>query len=203
MKRNLTDRLLKSLSRRPAPKGQTYDVTDSGVPGLAIRVSERGHLTFVLIGRYPGRDNPTRRALGTYGAISLEQARTKARAWHALLDRGIDPADHEERQRLAELLKRENSFAALVEDYIGYIKRKKLRTATSIERDLRRLVKRWGSRPVADIGHGDVARLIEQDINRSGKYPALRTFALLGRLFGWAIGVRGYGIAHNPVRDLT
>lgn len=60
-RRALTDRLLKSLKK---------DVTDAIVPGLAVRVSSTGQKTFVLVGRFPGRSNPTRRAIGAYPAIS-------------------------------------------------------------------------------------------------------------------------------------
>ena len=80
-KRNLTDRALKALAKQPAPKGDTYDITDTVVPGFGVRVSETGRRTFILIARYPGSKNPTRRALGQYGALTLEQARHKARSW--------------------------------------------------------------------------------------------------------------------------
>src|SRR5262249_44920355 len=100
-KRTLTDRLLKSLKAKP----QRYEVMDNVVRGMGVRVSEHGVKTFVLITRYPGSKNPTRRALGEYGALTLEQARTKAQDWIALVKKGVDPAAEEERARLAELRK--------------------------------------------------------------------------------------------------
>jgi hypothetical protein len=66
----LTDRLLRTL---------TVDTADAVVPGLAVRIGAAGQKTFVLVGRYPGRVNPTRRAISTYPAISLTQARNTAR----------------------------------------------------------------------------------------------------------------------------
>jgi len=45
----------------------------------------------VLATRYPGSRNPTRRALGGYGELTLEQARVKARKWLELIHRGVDP----------------------------------------------------------------------------------------------------------------
>ena len=59
-KHRLTDRKLKTLRR----KGTRYDVMDTDVPGFGVRVSEIGQRTFILIARYPGSSNPTRRALG-------------------------------------------------------------------------------------------------------------------------------------------
>jgi len=78
----LNDRTIKAL--KPAKPGKRYEVMDAIVPGLGVRVTERvtgaeATKTFVLVARYPGSTNPTRRALGKYGALSLEQAGTKAR----------------------------------------------------------------------------------------------------------------------------
>src|ERR671933_275937 len=77
--RNLTDRFIQSY--KPAPAGKRIDYADAVVPGLVLRVTDRGHKSFALRCRYPSHpDNPTRRALGDYGAISLEDARQKAEA---------------------------------------------------------------------------------------------------------------------------
>ncbi len=57
-KRTLTDRALKAL--KAAKAGKRYDIADSVVPGLAIRVTDTGQKTFVLVARYPGSKNPTR-----------------------------------------------------------------------------------------------------------------------------------------------
>jgi Arm DNA-binding domain len=85
-RKRLTDRALKSL--RPAAPGTRFEIMDSDAPGLAIRVTDKGAKTFVLIARFPGSSNPTRRALGEYGVLTLEQARRKAREWHELIRRG-------------------------------------------------------------------------------------------------------------------
>src|ERR1700686_3660475 len=64
-------------SRKPALPGKRDEYQDSIVPGLALRVTDRGHKSFVLVARYPSHTrNPTRRALGSYGALSLDSART-------------------------------------------------------------------------------------------------------------------------------
>jgi hypothetical protein len=68
---------------------------------MSIRVTDSGVKSFVLIARFPGSDNPTRRTLGRYipKANALDSARDKARQWLTLLQQGIDPADEEDRQR--------------------------------------------------------------------------------------------------------
>ena len=92
---NLTDRLLKKSLK---PSDKPYEVMDSDVRGLGIRVMPSGIKTFILFRRFPGSKNPARRALGAYPDISLAQAREKAREWNALVKKGIDPAIEEGRQ---------------------------------------------------------------------------------------------------------
>ena len=113
---NLTDKRLKAL--KPAANGERYEVRDSIVPGLLVRVTETGKRTFMLQGRFPGSTQPTRRAIGEYGAITLETAREKARDWIGLVKKGVDPAIAEQEARQAELRKRANTFAAVSEDYL-------------------------------------------------------------------------------------
>ena len=88
----LTTRKIESLKPRGNELGNNkhYDTWDRLTPGLGVRTSSTGRRTFVLMARYPGSHNPTRRALGTYGELSLEQARTKAREWLALIGKGIE-----------------------------------------------------------------------------------------------------------------
>jgi hypothetical protein len=122
-RQTLNDRFIKS--RKPAKAGQRYEVRDAIVPGLALRVTDRGAKSFVLVMRYPGSENPTRRTLGTYGSMTLGQARTKARHWLELVGRGVDPHVETERRRLAEQRKQAGTFANLAEAFI----REKLSTA--------------------------------------------------------------------------
>ena len=70
-RKTLTDRLLRTLKA---------DTADAVVPGLAVRIGAAGQKTFVLIGRYPGRRNPTRRAVGVYpGDLTGTGPRHRAR----------------------------------------------------------------------------------------------------------------------------
>jgi len=65
----LTDKLLLKLAKRSAEKGKRYDVMDSIVPPFGIRVTDKGHLSYILAARFPGlsalhpqRDRRRRRA---------------------------------------------------------------------------------------------------------------------------------------------
>jgi integrase len=202
-KRTLTDRGIRSL--KPAEPGQRYEVMDAIVPGLGIRVTDKGTKTFILVARFPGTlvnpktglRNPTRRALGEFGELALEQGRAMARAWLALIAKGIDPQEEEERQRLAEQRKRANSFASVAEDFI----RDKLpgeRRGGDAEADIRRdLIPAWGTRPITEITPHDV-RAVIRAIRERGPYQAHNVLGHARRLFGWAIDAEAYGLQTSP-----
>jgi Arm DNA-binding domain/Phage integrase central domain len=145
--------------------------------GLAFALPKAARRAFVLVARYPGSKNPTRRALGTYGALTLEQARHNARHWLEMLHRGVDPKEEEERKRAAELRRRKNTFAAVAEDFI----RDKLsgeRRGKDAERDIRReFIPRWGKLPVTEISDAHVREVIKAVRDRGARYMAHRAFS--------------------------
>jgi integrase len=114
---SLTDTRIRAL--KPAQADQRYEVLDAIVPGLIVRVTDTGKRTLMLKTRFPGSRHPTRRAIGEYGAITLDAARQKARAWHELIRRGVDPADEEARLLREQERTRVNTFAKVAEDYIA------------------------------------------------------------------------------------
>lgn len=71
MKLKLTDLGIKSL---PIPAKDQTDYYDTTYPGLCVRVSQGGSKVFALIHRKNGARK--RYTLGTYGEISLSEART-------------------------------------------------------------------------------------------------------------------------------
>src|SRR5262249_50270848 len=95
-KRTLTDRLLKSL--KPAPAGKRPIIFDSVVRGFGVRSTDKGKHVFVLVVKFPGGKHPVPRAIGEYGAVTLEAARNTAREWLEQITKGIDPAREAERR---------------------------------------------------------------------------------------------------------
>ena len=75
--------------------------------GSECESSEIGQRTFILIARYPGSSNPTRRALGEYPALSLTKARERAREWRELIRKGVDPKAEEERAEADQELRKQ------------------------------------------------------------------------------------------------
>jgi integrase len=207
----LTDRKLKSLA--PASNGKPFDLMDSEVSGLGVRVLRgplkdgvpQGRLTFILTARYPGSKNPTRRAIGEYPTISLSEARDKARAWRALVKGGKDPAIEDAAQRRAEACRRENTFGAVAEDFIRLAAvgpdrtRPKQRKGLEVERDLRReFFPRWEARPITGISPHDVVAVLDEVVARGAPYQAHNLLGHVRRLFNWAIARGVYGLESSP-----
>ena len=142
----------KPAPHRPTGKrnGRSF-IMDAEVSGFGVKVTETGSRSYVFIKRFPGFKHPAPRQLGSCDAMTLEEARDKARSWLKLIACGIDPVDHEREIQLAAARKRENSFAAVFEDFVKE-KLSKERKGGNVERDMRKeFVAAWGKRPIADI----------------------------------------------------
>jgi integrase len=186
MKTTLTDRRLKALRG-----GNSYrDIWDAAVPGFGVRVAPSGRKTFVLMTRFNGGKNPTRRAIGTYGAITLAGARGKAREWLGLISEGKDPAIQTHRQ---------SSFKTVANAFIE-AKVKQERQGASATRTIQKLIARWGDQQLANITSADVRALLREYQDRPAMAHSLFTAAR--RLFGWAINQGEYGIEHAPMDRL-
>jgi hypothetical protein len=225
MKKTLTDRAIKAAH----PRAKAYDIHDATVPGLALNVLPSSVKRFVLIKRFPGSKHPTRRALGAYGELTLEAARSKAREWLLLIAKGADPAEEAARLKREADARRATTFAAVVEDFIrievqGSGKQSKHRTADKAVARLRDiLVPLLGHRPITELTANEIlaplelisqigtdramARLkIRKALHRPGRKSqpapeqARKLFATMERLLNWASEPRaGYGLDRSPL----
>ena len=193
-RKRLSDRTLKSL--KPAPTGKRYDVMDADVRGFGVRVTDKGQRSFILVARYPGSDNPTRRTLGEYPTLTLEKARQKAGRWYALIADGTDPKEEEERKQRAAERKRADSFDAALEAYSKRVL-SKLRRGHIVEKELRKVFGEeadWSGKPLTSIERQDVIdALAEKPL-----YQAHNLFSGLRAMFNWAIESGAYGLEHSP-----
>src|SRR5690349_794721 len=82
---------------RARVKPRSYVLSDAPLTiGLQLKVTASGRRIFQLQSVYPNSSVQTRRTLGLWPAMSLPQAREKAREWHSLIRNGVDPAVAEE-----------------------------------------------------------------------------------------------------------
>jgi integrase len=192
----LTDRKLKAL--KPARHGQRYEIADAEVSGLGVRVTDKGKRTFFLIARYPGSNNPTRRALGEYPTDSLLEAREKARKWRKWIEKGKDPKHEEESLRLAELRKQADTFDAAIEKYAKRVLAKQRRGHRVIHEINTFFIDRWKGRPISSIDRQDVLAIVNETIERGAPYQAHNLLGHVRSFFNWAIATEDYGLEHSP-----
>lgn len=203
----LTDRTLKALA--PAKAGSRYEVWDTTIPAFGVRVNDTadkgrpgkaGRISFILYTRVPGKA-PSRRVLGQYGVLTLEEARTKAGDWLKLIQRGTDPGLVEERARQSAIRKQTNSFAAVAEDFIAE-KLPSERKGKEVERDIRReFIPHWGKLPITEISDIDIVTVIKAK-KKTAPAQARNLLGHAKRLFGWAVDQRCYGLTASPAETL-
>ena len=214
-RKNLTVEFIRS--RKPAPEGKRIDYFDAVVPGLGLRVTDRGHKSFVLVARYPSHPkNPTRRFLGnvylpakgeapdegdeiTGGALTLAEARKKARRWLDLLSLGIDPAQQERSQKI-EAGKR-ITFDELREAFLKHFEQKKKHGEA--KRILTKDFAVWNGRLAAQIDAQDVDAAIQVIVRRGSKYQARNALAYIRSMYSWAKGRPALGIKSSPCEGLS
>jgi integrase len=162
---------------------------DTDPPGFGLRVYASGKKAFVLSYRSNGRKRMM--TVGSYGALTLDQARTQARAMLAKVETGAtDPLEDRRKATQGETLR---DLAAAYMDRHGNAKRSGAEDQRRIDRHI---LPAWGGRKARDITRADVAALHSR-IGRAAPYEANRTLALLSKLFALA-EVWGFVPAGHP-----
>jgi len=184
---NLTDRTIRSL--KPAEKRTTY--YDESLVGFGVRVTPSGRKTFTF--RYRGDDMRQRRVtIGTYPAITLAQARKKARALLGEVARGDDPA--------AEVAARKTAvtFGELADLYMDRHAKARKRSWRYDQRMLDLdLLPAWKKRRANEIRRVDVIDVLDGIVDRGSPYAANRVRALASKVFAFGLA-RGI-VDLNPV----
>jgi hypothetical protein len=142
MKVKLTDRFCANIKA-----DSRTDYFDEVATGLALRVSEHGSKSWTF--NYTLGDKRSRMTLGSYPAISLAGARTKAVEARMAVEEGIDPHT---------VATGGETLKAVCEEYQNR-EGKKLRTAKWRKSALERLVYPViGSRPIGDIRRSELGQ---------------------------------------------
>ncbi len=185
----LTDRSMKAF--KPAPSGGRLTVWDALMPGMAIRITDKGARSFYAVKRRAGDPQPTWVLLGRYPLMGLAGARAAAREALTALMEGKHPKSLAEAKRQAEkTAAREaiaNTFGAVAEGYIAkYLP--SIKSAKVYESRIRReLIPAFGARSITTISRRDVLELLEDVAARSGKGAAVGLLAVLRQLLAWAV----------------
>jgi integrase len=198
---NLTDRFLKSL--KPAATGKRPVHWDSQVPSFAARITDKGHVSFVVGKRPAGAKQLLWTTLGSYPAMSLSDAREAARRALTTLREGHDPKKVRlAQQKAAEEKARRDaagSFANIAERYIAEVL-PGMRTGAVMEQLIRRdLIPVLGERPIGEITRTEVRELIDairatgaksvipgtRRRLHGGEHSARKALSTLSAIFDW------------------
>jgi integrase len=172
-----------------APVGQkrTY-LWDSEVKGFGLRVLPSGRKVFVL--SYRAEDGAKRMpALGTYGTLTVEQARDLAKEWMARVRSGEDPSQDRRDKRLAPTV--DDAVEKYLEEHSARYNKPSSHRKNQ-ERARLHVLPALGRRKVASITREDILRLHGSMRDRPG--AANRTVALLSKMlaccmeWGWHPG---------------
>jgi integrase len=191
---SLTDRFVANCK---AARGQSQtDYFDDRTPGLALRVSERGHKAWSFIFTVPGTDKRARVTCGTYPAMSLAAARTRAREARGLVEAGEDPRIVLNAQATGAM-----TVTALIESFLEKHARPNLRTAAEIERRVRKnVIPRIGNVRLAELHRRDINRAVDPIVRRGRLAEACRVFEDLRSIMRWALA-RG-DLDRNPMEGM-
>jgi integrase len=135
------------------------------------------------------------------GALTLVEAREKARRWLDQLSRGIDPGAEAERVRAAN--RRRLMFAEARAEYIQHRwKRLGLAKASEAERLLTREFSAFDRRYADDIKSADVDEAVQVMVRRGAPAQARNALGYLKSFYNWLIDNPRYGIMESPAAKL-
>jgi integrase len=175
---NMTDRFVKTLK----PGAQAVEWFDEETRGLSLKINPGGSVTWYY--NYTRRSDGVRRRvqLGKVEALSVKDARLKARRTMGQVADGKDPADDRRADRQAM------TVAELAERYLTLYAEKEKRTGRqdrlAIAKDVLPVMGRLKAEAVT---RRDIGRITERMVDRGVTVGASRTFAIVSKMFNWAV----------------
>lgn len=172
MAQRLTKRIVDAAEPKP---GKERWITDSDVPGFALRITAAGAKLYVVRYRYAGKLQKI--PLGRHGQITVELARQKARDVFAALAEGKDPAaTHNNGPTIADLRERYE------QEHSKLHKKARSQESERISWD-KHIIPRLGSIYVRDLTRDDVVLMHTSSKKR---YAMNRALALLSHAMNMA-----------------
>ena len=179
---NLTDRLVESLKADGASR---KEIRDGKVPGLLLRVSEKGTKSWSVLYRRKSDGRRRRFTCGNYPQVSLADARAQALGVLAQVARGEDPARDARRRAAGD---RPRTFGELATRYLIHAEMSK-RSVHSDRQVLNKdLLPALEHEPLDSIKRADIGEIIQKIVARGSPIQANRTFEITRGLYNWAIG---------------
>lgn len=196
-----TDRFLASLKLDPGRKDRL--LFDSECRGLGVRITPKSRV-FLVQWLDPVSRRKVREPIGTWGGITIEQARDAARAKLGAVAKGFDPrAERLRAQREAERERAEKAltFEALIEEWQTlHLAHKRPRYAAEATRAIRVGLSSLLNKPAARITRADAVNSLDQIVKAGKAVTAGRTMSYARACFAWA--KRRGKVPENPFAEL-
>ena len=191
---HLTTRFVRSLE---PPKEDRYIVWDDELPGFGATVHRSGRVAFVVNYRVRGDRAMRRMTLGTFGALTVDEARERGRGVLRDVADGRDPLAAREARQDAPTLR------DLGVEYLAHIAAvRKPRTVTGYRHLWEKyILPALGSRKVADVTTAQVGALHRK--LHEVPYTANRTVEVLSSFFTYAEQQGARPRFSNPARGLA
>ncbi len=179
----------KAVENLKPPKSGKIEVPDGVIPGLALRVSHTGAKSFILSAWLNGKK--VRRSLGTYPALKLADARTKAANLKDNPEELIKPLGSPRPEDPAG-----DTFGVLAEKYIkrGMVVRNGPKAGQPLSRaweneDIirREILPHWGDREISSLTKKDATALTDAIVDRGAPQMANRVHEVYRRIMNWAV----------------
>lgn len=173
-------KLTKSAVDAAQPQDKAIELRDTVVPGFLCKITPAGRKVFML--QYRTNAGERRKpALGQYGELTVDQARTMAQEWLAEVRKGGDPSAAKNAARKAPTMR--EFCHTFMEDY------SKQRNKPSTQRGYQGVIDRciipiMGRMKVQDVKRPDVAALMKRLAYKQAE--ANRTFGVLRKMFNLA-----------------
>ena len=173
-------KLTKSAVDAAQPQAQAVELRDTLVPGFLCKITPAGRKVFML--QYRTNAGERRKpALGLYGELTVEQARSLAQEWLAEVRRGGDPSAAKAAARSAPTVK--ELCTKFMEDY------SKQRNKPSTQRGYQAVIDRCivpmlGRLKVQDVKRPDVATAMKKMAHKPAE--ANRAFSVMRKMFNLA-----------------
>jgi integrase len=187
MKKQLTERFLVAV--KPPLSGRIVYI-DQGAPGLELRVSTDGRKAWSIRYRAKGSERK-RETFGTYPAVSLAEARQRAREIGSAAAKGIDlpAAETHEREEERKAAGRPQTVGDLLDEYVEHYCKSNQRQWLLTERMLANHVRpAIGKKLLGELRRADIVELLDGLQNEKGfKAQVNRVRAQVVAAFNWAI----------------
>ncbi|MCG8317555.1 MAG: integrase arm-type DNA-binding domain-containing protein [Pseudomonadales bacterium] len=195
----LTKKIVDAITLPTDPKKPCF-YRDEILKGFGLKVTSQGRKTFIVEKRI---DNKVRRlTLGTYGELTVEQARKSAQQMLGEIAQGKNPIAERQSKRL-----KGKTLEEAFEDYLSTRKELKQSTHKDYNKALNTYLSDWRNKPITDITK-DMVELRHSKIGKSSPSRANGTMRVLRAVFNHAINKyedsNGKPLLHiNPVQRLS